>query len=386
MDKGFQMSRPTLFSTAGEGVGLNPPASTVILSPSAQRSCATTEGSTSFIDYDLPRHLIAQEPRTERDQARLLVLDRFGTTLAHHIFHELPELLTPGDLLILNDTKVVPARLVGRRATTGGKWEGLFLRQLPNGLWELLCQTRGRLAVGETIVVDPGSLRLHLARRLADGHWLVRPEPPGTVPDLLDIHGRMPLPPYIRKGRAVPDDRTRYQTVFGRQPGAIAAPTAGLHFTCRLFDRLRRRGIDWAFVTLHVGLGTFQPIQTNDPSRHPMHAEWGELSPSTADAIARCRQQRRRVIAVGTTSVRVLETAAASAVIQPWSGETQLFIYPPYQFRVVDALLTNFHLPRTTLLLLVSAFAGADLIRRAYEAAIEQRYRFYSYGDAMLIM
>jgi S-adenosylmethionine:tRNA ribosyltransferase-isomerase len=372
MDKGLQI--------------IGGPLPAVASPPTAGSGGLTAEGRTVFFDYNLPGHLIAQEPSAERDQARLLMLRRADATLAHHVFHELPELLNPGDLLILNDTKVVPARLIGRRAQTGGKWEGLFVRQLPDGLWELLCQTRGRLTTGETIVVEPGALLLRLAGRSADGHWLARPEPGGSSLDLLQSHGQVPIPPYIRKGHAVPGDRARYQTVFARRPGAVAAPTAGLHFTPQLLERLRQRGIEWAFVTLHVGLGTFQSIQTADITQHRMHREWGELPPDTADAIARCRQRRGRVVAVGTTSVRVLETVAASGAVRPWSGETQLYIYPPYAFRAVDALVTNFHLPRTSLLLLVNAFAGADLTRRAYEAAMAHQYRFYSYGDAMLIV
>jgi S-adenosylmethionine:tRNA ribosyltransferase-isomerase len=225
-----------------------------------------------------------------------------------------------------------------------------------------------------------------LTQRSAEGHWLAQPDPAGSALDLLGAHGQVPIPPYIRKGHAAPGDRARYQTVFARRPGAVAAPTAGLHFTPQIFERLRQRGIEWTFVTLHVGLGTFQPLQTANITQHRMHREWGELPTETADAIARCRQRRGRVVAVGTTSVRVLETVAASGAIQLWSGETDLYIYPPFSFRAVDALVTNFHLPRTSLLLLVNAFAGADLIRRAYAAAIAHQYRFYSYGDAMLIV
>lgn len=372
MDKGVQM------------IDRLPPA----LGPEQTAGCrgGTAEERIDFFDYDLPAHLIAQEPCAERDQARLLVLGRAGTTLAHHVFHELPELLTRGDLLILNDTKVVPARLVGRRTPTGGKWEGLFLRQLPDGLWEILCQTRGRLALGETLVVEPGLLQLRLVGRSPLGLWLAQPNQIGAALDLLQANGRVPLPPYIRKGRAGPSDQARYQTVFARQPGAVAAPTAGLHFTPRLFEQLKQRGIEWAFVTLHVGLGTFQPLRTADITEQRLHREWGELPLDTVEAIARCRERGSRVVAVGTTSVRVLETAVASGSIRPWSGETDLFIYPPYTFQVVDALVTNFHLPRTSLLLLVGAFAGAAFTRQAYEAAIAREYRFYSYGDAMLIV
>lgn len=348
--------------------------------------------STNFLDYELPPHLIAQEALPERDQARLLVVRRSDASLAHHVFLDLPELLNPGDLLILNDTKVLPARLLGRRVRTGGKWEGLFLRALLDGTWELLCQTRGRLLQGETIAVAPGPLLLELVEKTPEGHWRARPGEAGSAVELLARHGQVPLPPYIRKGRAAAGDVERYQTVYARRTGAVAAPTAGLHFTPRVFDGLHQRGIGWAFVTLHVGLGTFQPIQVDDFTQHPMHREWGELSAATAAAITACRKRGGRVVAVGTTSVRVLETAAAASrererpEVAPWSGETDLYIYPPYEFRAVDALVTNFHLPRTSLLLLVSAFAGEALVRQAYNTAIEQQYRFYSYGDAMLIV
>jgi S-adenosylmethionine:tRNA ribosyltransferase-isomerase len=346
--------------------------------------------STDFFDYQLPPHLIAQEPCAERDQARLLVVRRSNGSLAHHIFRDLPELLSRGDLLVLNNTRVVPARLLGRRARTGGQWEGLFLRQLPDGLWELLCQTRGRLTEGETILVEPGALPLVLERKTVEGHWLARPQGTGTALELLERHGQVPLPPYIRKGRAEAADRSRYQTVYAEKPGAVAAPTAGLHFTPRVFEHLAQRGVSVAHVTLHVGLGTFQPVQVADYRQHPMHAEWGELPATTAAAITACRQRGGRVVAVGTTSVRVLETTARASgfipEVHPWSGNTNLYIYPPYEFRLVDALVTNFHLPRSTLLLLVGAFAGIELTRRAYMTAIEQGYRFYSYGDAMLIL
>jgi S-adenosylmethionine:tRNA ribosyltransferase-isomerase len=344
-----------------------------------------------FFDYDLPPHLIAQHPSAERDQSRLLVVRRADSSLHHHVFHELPDLLNPGDLLILNDTRVLPARLLGRRELTGGKWEGLFLAARADGCWELLCKTRGHLAEGEFVSIEPGPLRLELVGR-REGHWLARPTEPGSAVALLSRFGQTPLPPYIRKGRAETADRERYQTVYARAAGSVAAPTAGLHFTSRVLQQLEERGIDRAFVTLHVGLGTFQPIQVEDLSRHHMHREWGDLPATTAAAIATCRARSGRVIAVGTTSVRLLETAAlASAKRQPpglqaWSGDTDLFIYPPYNFRVVDALLTNFHLPRSTLLLLVAAFAGVDLTLRAYKTAVEEKYRFFSYGDAMLIV
>jgi S-adenosylmethionine:tRNA ribosyltransferase-isomerase len=307
---------------------------------------------------------------------------------------------------VLNDTRVVPARLVGRRARTGGRWEGLFLHELPDRTWEVLSKSRGKLVAGEEIQVEPGPLGLRLLEKTVEGHWLVRPESTGALSEprtvvsglpgqdqagqgawqLLERYGQVPLPPYIRKGQAAPGDRERYQTVYARAAGAVAAPTAGLHFTPQLFDRLHGRGIPWTFLTLHVGLGTFQPIQVDDIAKHIMHPEWGELSAEAAEAITACKTRGGKVVAVGTTSVRVLETVAATGSIHAWRDETDLYIVPPFQFRAADALITNFHFPRTTLLLLVSAFGGTDLMQRAYQAAIEERYRFYSYGDAMLIL
>lgn len=341
--------------------------------------------SPDLLDYELPPRLIAQEPAPDRDAARLLVVDRSTGTLAHRHFRDLPDLLSPADLLVLNDTRVLPARLVGVRERTGGRWEGLFLRETPDGLWELLAQTRGHPQPGEVIAIDPAPLRLTLRGR-AGGHWLAEPSPAGTPRDLLAVSGRVPLPPYIRKGQAGAADLERYQTVYARADGSVAAPTAGLHFTPAVFDRLRARGIDRAFVTLHVGLGTFEPIKVADPTQHPMHAEWAEVPVATVDAIRACKARGGRVVAVGTTATRALESAAQGGELKPWSGETNIYIYPPYQFRVLDGLITNFHLPRTTLLLLVAAFAGPELVKRAYAEAVRQQYRFYSYGDAMLIL
>ncbi len=338
-----------------------------------------------FFDYTLPEHLIAQTPATERDHSRLLVVRRDTGALAHHVFADLSDLLRPGDLLVLNDTRVLPARLLGQRTKTGGRWEGLFLRQQADGLWEMLCQTRGRLSEGETVDIAPGPLTLTLAGR-AGKHWLARPDRSEPVADLLKQHGQVPLPPYIRKGKAAAADTDRYQTIYAREAGAVAAPTAGLHFTPVLLERLKQREIGTAFVTLHVGPGTFQPITADDPRQHVMHSEWGELTSATVQAIEKCRARGGRVVSVGTTTARVLETVAATGPLRPWSGETALYIYPPFTFRAVDVLITNFHLPRSTLLLLVGALAGNDLLRRAYETAIEQGYRFYSYGDAMLIL
>jgi S-adenosylmethionine:tRNA ribosyltransferase-isomerase len=338
-----------------------------------------------LLDYELPPHMIAQEPSRDRDTSRLLVVDRLAAGLSHHHFRDLPEFLSSGDLLILNDTRVLPARLVGRREKTGGRWEGLFLRLQQDGLWELLAQTRGRPEIGEQIAIEPGPLRLTLRGR-AGGHWLAEPSTPGTPAELLANSGRVPLPPYIRKGISQEADRDRYQTVFARADGSVAAPTAGLHFSSRLFERLRDRGVGWAYVTLHIGVGTFEPIKTDDPTNHKMHSEWGEVPAATAEAIRKCKLGGGRAIAVGTTATRALETAARDSDLRPWQGDTDLYILPPYRFRVVDGLITNFHLPRSTLLLLVAAFAGPDLVKSAYEEAIRREYRFYSYGDAMMVI
>jgi S-adenosylmethionine:tRNA ribosyltransferase-isomerase len=334
-----------------------------------------------FLDYQLPPELIAQQPAAERDQSQLMVIRRSDQSIAHHVFADLPQFLTAGDLLVLNDTKVLPARLLGRREKTGGKWDGLFLREVDD-CWEMLCHTRGTLLDGETILIgDDSTLRLIYSGRTPEGHFLFRP-PSRNVHALLAEFGHMPLPPYIRKGHDQPPDRERYQTVYAHTVGAVAAPTAGLHFTERVFDQLAKRGIDRTFVTLHVGLGTFQPLQSDDPELHVMHSEWCELPQATATKLAECRSRGGRIVAVGTTAVRTLESARGL----PLRGETNLFIRPPYQFHFVDAMITNFHLPRTSLLWLVGAFAGEELLRRAYETAIAERYRFYSYGDAMLIL
>lgn len=345
---------------------------------------------TDDFDYELPPRLIAQEPAARRDQSRLLVVDRARGTIEHHFFSALPELLSPVDLLVLNNTRVLPARLLGRRERTGGRWEGLFLRETAEGLWELMSQARGRLREGETIAIEPGPLRLSMLARTPERNWLARPlvndEWKRSTIELLETHGNVPLPPYIRKGSAGAADRERYQTIFAERPGAVAAPTAGLHFTPEVLAALAARGVGRCFITLHVGVGTFRPIQAASVEEHRMHQEWGELSPAASESITACRARGGRVVAVGTTSARVLETVAATGPVRPWSGETDLYIYPPYQFRAVDAMITNFHLPRSTLLLMVSAFGGIELIRRAYRAAVEEGYRFYSYGDAMLVV
>ena len=343
-----------------------------------------------WFDYALPPQLIAQQPMAKRSDARLLVVRRDNGEIIHRHVRDLPELLRPGDALVTNNTQVVPARVLGYRIATGGRWEGLFLSLTPNGDWRLLCKTRGRLIPPEAVRLvthqAADDVKLWLLEQTGDGEWLGRPETDETAFTLLERIGRVPLPPYIRKGEMLESDRANYQTVFAAVPGAVAAPTAGLHFTQNLIARLTTAGIHRHEVTLHVGLDTFRTITAETPDQHKMHSEWGEIREDTATALRDCRANGGRVVAVGTTSVRVLETAARAGEIRGWSGETDLFIRPPHQFRAVDILMTNFHLPRTTLLLLVSAFAGPDILRQAYEEAIREQYRFYSYGDAMLIL
>jgi S-adenosylmethionine:tRNA ribosyltransferase-isomerase len=348
-----------------------------------------------FLEFDLPDDLIAQHPVEPRDRSRLMVIDRRRGSWEHRVFADLPELLDARDVLVRNDTRVVPARLVGHRESTGGRWEGLFLRELADGAWEVMSRTRGRPAIGERVVVGQG-LRLSLEARGESGCWIVRPLPdsrrveesearPSTLA-LLERHGQTPLPPYIRRGEEAPGDRQAYQTVYARRPGSAAAPTAGLHFTAAVLDRLAERGIACVDLTLHVGPGTFRPITAERIEDHIMHAEWAELSAETVGVLHARRNQGGRIVAVGTTSARTLETAAASGAVQPFMGETQLFIQPGHVFHGLDALITNFHLPRSSLLVLVAALVGADLIRDAYAEAIRCRYRFFSYGDAMLIL
>ncbi len=346
----------------------------------------------SSYDYDLPPELIASRPLPRRDASRMLVLDRRSGAVAHRTFRDFPSLIRPHDLLVLNETKVIPARLVGRRTATGGRWEGLFLGVTATGRWRLIGQTRGKLLPGESITLAPvhasrstGQLQLTLCERDDDGEWTATVENDADHLTLLDQFGTVPLPPYIERETPTDDDRSRYQTTFARTPGAVAAPTAGLHFTPEILDRCRQRGANIAKVTLHVGLGTFRPVSVERLSEHRMHHEWCELSQQTVDAVKAARSAGGRVIAVGTTTVRTLESAASRGSLAPFAGETNLFIRPPYEFNVVDALLTNFHLPRSTLLVLLAAFAGHKQVLAAYQAAIDERYRFYSYGDAMFV-
>lgn len=359
---------------------LNRPA-TIFMTPSLQ--------NIDHYDFDLPKELIAQFPLPNREDARLLTVDRGKAELDHYHVRDLDQLLKPDDCLVLNNTKVLPAKLVGNRTATGGRWEGLFLKADPAGNWNMLCKTRGRMKVGETVTVrDRDGLEsstLKLLARLDDGSWVMQPEMEGDFESVLDQIGRVPLPHYIRGGAMVDSDLTNYQTLFAKHAGAVAAPTAGLHLTTPLMERLQKRGVQMAQVTLHVGIGTFRPVTADDLDDHQMHFEWGQIDEQAIETINTCRNNGGRIIAVGTTSVRVLETAAASGTLQPWKGETNLFIKPPYQFKSIDGLMTNFHLPRSTLLVMIRTLGGDELMKHAYEAAVEEKYRFFSYGDAMLI-
>lgn len=341
-------------------------------------------------DYHLPRELIAQHPLPQRTDARLLVVNRAAQTLEHGYVRDLAEYLYPRDTLVFNDTQVIPARLVGRRERTGARWTGLFLTSDDEGTWKVLGKTRGKLEPGEAISVVSWdlrqSVRLRLLAKLDGGLWAVRPEPMGQPLEILGRVGRVPLPPYIREGEMVEGDVTAYQTVFARQPGAVAAPTAGLHFTPELLGRLDAHGVQREYLTLHVGVGTFRPITAEKLDQHVMHQEWCSIEADTVERLLRARASGGRIVAVGTTAVRTLESASLGGTLAPFSGSTDLFIRPPYTFRSVDALLTNFHLPKSTLLILVRTFGGDALIRKAYEEAIREQYRFFSYGDAMLIV
>ncbi len=337
---------------------------------------------TSDFDYELPQSLIAQTPVEPRDHSRLMSLCRSDGRIRHHRFYELPELLCPGDVMVFNDSRVMPARLRGRRSS-GGEVELLLLSRLSPGVWRTIGRPGRFLRPGASFQVsgDSGSMRGDVLEIEPNGERIVRLEGEEHLDDL----GEVPLPPYITKTLA---DSERYQTVYAREEGSAAAPTAGLHFTNELLERVRSMGIQTVFVTLHVGWGTFRPVKTDDPTEHCMHSEYAELSEESAQTICSAKKDGRRVISVGTTAVRLLENAASlSPDGLPHAGSSwaDIFITPGYRFKVVDALITNFHLPRSTLLMLTSALASRSLMMRAYAEAVEQRYRFYSFGDAMFI-
>jgi len=334
--------------------------------------------------YDLPEELIAQTPLERRDESRLMVLDRQTGEVSHRRFYELPHFLRPGDCLVLNDSRVLPARLLGTRVPTGGAVEVLLLTPRGEKRWECLVRPGKKLHPGQKLSFGDGALLTgEIVEQLADGNRIVEFQYEGIFLELLERLGRMPLPPYIK---AELDDPERYQTVYSRQTGSAAAPTAGLHFTKELLERLEDMGVKLCYVTLHVGLGTFRPVKEEDPVKHQMHAEYCEISAQTADTINAVKSAGGRVICVGTTSCRTLESwAQEDGTLRQSAGWTDIYIYPGYRFKIMDGLLTNFHLPGSTLIMLVSAFAGRERILAAYAQAVRERYRFFSFGDAMFI-
>lgn len=345
-------------------------------------------------DYNLPETLIARKPLEKRDESRLMVVNRAAGTIAHHNMQDFPNLLNAGDLVVLNDTRVIPARMLGQRQSTGGKWEGLYVGSDDMGNWRIIGSTRGKLIEGEIVSIHPAHepnshdrLNLKLHHKDDDGTWTAQPiEYVSSTLELLQRFGTVPLPPYIKRDLASKEDWQRYQTTYSKKPGAVAAPTAGLHFTPELLQQCQSNDIEHRFATLHVGVGTFKPINVEQLNEHVMHSEWCEITEDVCKDIKNCRDNGGKLVAIGTTSVRTLESAAGTGTLHSWQGQTDLFIRPPYTFRVVDHLLTNFHLPKSSLLVLVSAFAGVDLIREAYATAVKEEYRFFSYGDAMLIL
>lgn len=339
----------------------------------------------SAYDYELPQEQIAQNPVEPRDAAQLLVVDT-PSTHQHRVFRDLPQLLRPGDLLVLNDTRVLPARLYGKKSS-GAHVEILLLEEKQSDCWLALVKPGKRLQVGTQILFDEAGClqaRVLACDEVTGGRILQFSAPEGTTPNQwLERLGQIPLPPYITSTQVAPE---RYQTIYAERLGAAAAPTAGLHFTPELLERLQRQGIRQTFVTLHVGVGTFRPVEVEDITTHQIHGEWAEVPATTIEAIAHTQAQGGRVIAVGTTVTRALEAAAQAGTLRPFQGKTDLFIYPGYQWRVVEGLITNFHLPRSSLLMLVSALVGRQRLLALYERAIAHHYRFYSFGDAMLIL
>lgn len=335
-----------------------------------------------FLDYDLPERLIAQTPAEPRDSSRLLVVERSTGTFKDRVFSDLPDFLSPGDLIVANDSRVIPARIAARRQT-GGRVEFLLLQELEEGIWEALARPLARLRPGELLTASssagqPSEAKIEFIERRGELARLRLLDP-----TIVEEFGQLPLPPYIKTELI---EQERYQTMFAASEGSAAAPTAGLHFTPRLLDRCRRRGIDCVTITLHVGVDTFRPLEFS-PEKHKMHSEWFDVPASTWESVRATRSRGGKVLSIGTTVTRVLETVGEETASTPeLSGRTSIFIRPPHQFKVVDAQITNFHLPRTTLLLMIGAFTGGKLLRRAYEHAIEHNYRFYSFGDAMLIV
>lgn len=338
---------------------------------------------TSDFYYDLPQELIAQTPLERRDTSRLMVLDPVTQCIEHRHFYDLTEYLNPGDTLVMNDSRVLPARLLGKRIPTGGAVEVLLLTDRGNRTWECLVKPGRKLHEGAQISFGDGILTAEVAQVLESGNRLVHFHYEGIFLEILEQLGKMPLPPYIKEEL---EDGERYQTVYSRVTGSAAAPTAGLHFTRELLEQIAQKGVNLAYITLHVGLGTFRPVKVEDVTAHHMHSEFCMISAETADLLNQTRRAGKRIVCVGTTSCRTLESLAdENGVFAERSAWTDIFIYPGYRFRAMDALVTNFHLPESTLIMLVSAFAGYDFTMRAYREAVQQRYRFFSFGDAMLL-
>ncbi len=338
---------------------------------------------TSDYNFDLPKELIAQDPLTDRSASRLLLINRFSGKTEDHTFLDLERYLEPGDCLVLNDTRVIPARLLGVKEDTGAKAEVFLLKRREKDVWETLVKPGKKLKPGTKVSFGDGLLKATIEETVEDGNRLVRFSYDGIFEEVLDQLGQMPLPPYITHEL---QDKNRYQTVYAKFDGSAAAPTAGLHFTKEFLNRLEASGIRLAYVTLHVGLGTFRPVKVDDVREHHMHSEIYQVTKEAADTINAAKADGKRVICVGTTSLRTIESVAdENGHMRPDSGETDIFIYPGYRFKVTDCLLTNFHLPQSTLLMLVSALAGREHILQAYEHAIQERYRFFSFGDACFI-
>lgn len=338
---------------------------------------------TSDFYYDLPQELIAQDPLTDRAGSRLLVLDKLTGSYEHHQFREVKQYLQPGDCLVLNNTKVIPARLLGIKEDTGANVEVLLLKRKEHDVWETLVKPGKKMKPGARLSFGDGLLKAQVLEVVEEGNRLVRFEYDGIFEEVLDRLGEMPLPPYITHKL---QDKNRYQTVYAKYEGSAAAPTAGLHFTKELLQELEASGIQLAYVTLHVGLGTFRPVKVEDVTKHHMHTEFYVVPQETADIVNRTKENGHRIISVGTTSCRTLESATnEQGLLEAKSTDTDIFIYPGYQFKMIDALITNFHLPESTLLMLVSALAGKEHIMNAYAEAVREKYRFFSFGDAMFI-
>lgn len=338
---------------------------------------------TSDFFYNLPEELIAQTPLEPRDSSRLMVLHKDSDSIEHKHFYDIIDYLNEGDTLIVNDSRVIPARIYGYKADTGAKIEFLLLRQLDGSRWETLVKPGRKAKVGTEFVFGDGLLKARVLEVADDGNRIVELQSDENIYATLDKIGQMPLPPYITEKL---EDQERYQTVYSHELGSAAAPTAGLHFTNELLDKIRKKGVNIGYVTLHVGLGTFRPVKVDDITKHKMHSEHYEIPEETAELIKRTKAAGKRVIAVGTTSCRTLESVAATGEIRACDGFTDIFIYPGFEFKVLDGLITNFHLPESTLIMLVSAFYGYDKTMKAYETAVDEKYRFFSFGDAMIII